>query len=180
MNDKLKDTMNKLTDSVKEGVEKVSNNETVSSAMDKVNDNEYVKKIKGNKNYKYIRIGAVAVLAVVVIAVFGALFGGDKYAKKAVKAVEDDIVTYNSLGGYNGFKINSDVVVKNKKQHLYIVDGTYTCKDGGGDKIEGSDIYIVYSDKDKTEVLENYSYSSDTSRKDMIKFAEGQLEQYSK
>lgn len=54
MNDKLKDTMNKLTDSVKEGVEKVSNNETVSSAMDKVNDNEYVKKIKGNKNYKYI------------------------------------------------------------------------------------------------------------------------------
>lgn len=175
MNDKIKDTVSKISDTVKDGVDKVSNNDAVSNAVDRLNENEYVKKVKSNKNYKYIRLGAIVVAVLLVVGIFNALFGGDKYSKKAVKAVKDEIVTYNSMVGYKDFNIKTKVVGKNKKQHFYIVDGEYTCKDGAGDKVEGSDIYIVYSYKERTNVEESYPYSDNQSRKEFIDTAKNEI-----
>lgn len=180
MNDKIKNTVSNISDKVKDGAEKIANSDTVSNAVDKLNENEYVKKVKSNKNYKYIKLGAVVVAVLLVIGVFNLLFGGDKYSKKAVKAVKNDIVTYGGLAGLSSFKIDTDVVEANKKLHLYIIDSEYTCKNGAGEKVEEAYIYIVYSDKDKSEVLESYPYGDDIGRKEFIRTAKSQLEKYSK
>ena len=97
---------------------RIKENETLQSATEKINSNKYVgkakdaigqvsEKAKKSKHYKFIRIGAIVAVIVIIFGVGSALFGGlnDKEAKEAMK--NEIVLKYDP---YTGNKIiNPDV-----------------------------------------------------------------------
>lgn len=81
--EKVKNTANEMT-------EKIKQNEKVANAVNKINQNEYVKKVNKYKYSKFIKIGAAIIAVILIFNFFGWIFG-DKNAKKAEKLLVSDI-----------------------------------------------------------------------------------------
>ncbi len=150
MNENIKNT-------VTETVNKVKENKTVSAVVDKINENEYVKKTKQSKHYKWIKLAVIIIAVLLVFNIFKGLFG-DKNASKAEKFAKSEIITSFEAAGIDDYKITTDVIGKNKDSNLYAIDVVVKGTKPNGEKSTSMQIVIVYSDGDSVYGVNGYEY----------------------
>ena len=129
----------------------------VDGILQKVNENENVKKLKAHKHYKWIKLGAVVLAVILVFVIIGGLFG-DKNARKAEKYIKNDIVEAFEDADYKSVKVKTKVIGKNKDSDLYAVDTVIKAKDSDGEKEEVMMIFIIYSDGNEVYDVNSYAY----------------------
>ncbi len=133
--------------------------------VEKVTSNETVQKVMGNKNFKWVKIVAIVLVAVLVFLLIGAIFS-DKNAKAAEKYIKREFVSMYEKAGFESVKVKTKTVGKNKDSHLYLVDTTIKSKDKDGDKETNTLFVLVYSDGEDTEVLRMFEYEK-SNKKDI-------------
>ena len=150
-------------------------NETLKNVSNNIENNEYVQKVKQNKNYKYIKIGAIAVAAIIVLCILIAIFGGNKYENAATDFVEEEIKTVMGYENYTINDIDTDVVDDNNG--LYVIDVNYTFSKDGKEEKDASEYYIIKSDKSGTAKINQYSYDKNDkqSKEEMKELALGEI-----
>lgn len=157
--DKIKNTASEVTQKLKE-------NEKVAEAIDKINENEYVSKIKKSKYSKYIKIGSIILAVILVFNIVGAVFG-DKKASKAGKAIVSEYTTEYKDDSYTNVKVKTKAIGKNKSAHLYCFDVTITAK-YYNDKVKDTYFVIAYSDGSEAYAVREIEYneSNKSEKKD--------------
>lgn len=155
---KVKSTANEVT-------EKIKDNPNVANAVEKINQNEYVQKVNKSKYSKFIKIGAVIVAIILIVNVFGWIFG-DKKAKKAQDFIVSEITTMLKNEDATNCKVNATAIGKNSDASLYAFDTTVSCKYAGED-FDYSAFYILYYDSDDVEnsyIFKEYEYQDENKR----------------
>lgn len=171
---KESEAYNKVKDTANEVTQKIKDNEKVAGAIDKINQNEYVKKVNKSKYAIFIKIGAVIVALVVAYNAFFFIFG-DKKAKKAQETLEAEFVSLIDDGGGQKESIESKTIAKNEEAYLYLVDATVKYKVDGQSHTE-SGFYIVYCDDENSFTVKQYKYDKE-SKNTMKEFALAKLAQ---
>lgn len=153
------DTVNKIKESASDMAQKIKENETVANVTDKINQNEYVKKINNSKYAKLIKFGAIALAVILVFSIFGGLFG-DKNAKKAEEKVISEYTEMLEDYGAKNVKVKTKLIAKNKEANMYCFDTTASCK-YEGNKRKQSSFIVAYSDGEETYLVVQYEYEKE-------------------
>lgn len=161
---KESEAYNKVKDTANEVTQKIKDNETVAGAIDKINQNEYVKKVNKSKYSKLIKIGAVAIALVVIYNVFFFLFA-DKKAQKAQEFLVTEITDIFKEDPSSECNVKASAIGKNEDSALYAFDTTINCKFDGKSE-EYTAFYIVCYDDECAYLLEEYQYTKE-NKKDM-------------
>ena len=161
---KESEAYNKFKDTANEVTQKIKDNETVAGAIDKINQNEYVKKVNKSKYSKLIKIGAVAIALVVIYNVFFFLFA-DKKAQKAQEYMTSEIVAILKDGGATNESVKAKAIGKNEDADMYAFDTTIKYKANGKD-YETTSYFLVYSGDEGSYLVNRYDYE-DENKQDM-------------
>lgn len=155
----LNENLEKIKTAAKDAAQKVQENETVANVADKINQNEYVQKIKGSKHAKLIKIGAVALAVILVISLFSGIFG-NKNVKKAEKQIISEYTEMLEDEGAKNVKVKTKLIAKNKEADLYCFDTKASCKYEGEKRKQNSYI-VVYSDGEESYLVVQYEYEKE-------------------
>lgn len=151
--------MSELNETKTTKEETKSNTTSVTTSVtDKINNNEYVQKIKQHKHYKYIKIGAIVIAAILVFCIVSGLFA-DKNAQKAEEYLKSDIVASLQESGVNDVKVKTNVIGKNQDSSLYAIDTVVDAKLPDGQKFTYSEYTIVYSDGETVLEVNGFEYT---------------------
>lgn len=137
-----------------------------------IGKNEIVQKVKNNKYYKWIKIGVVLII-VILVASF--MFGGNKvendYVDMETKHLKYDI-------GCVDIDIDADVIGESEDGKYFLLDVEVEYELTGQDCEHKYFKIVHYNDDD--ELVEHRSFEYTDENKDMIKeMAEGNLIRFS-
>ncbi|MBR5272992.1 MAG: hypothetical protein IKU25_06345 [Clostridia bacterium] len=150
---------------------KIETNNVISDAKGKIENSEILQKIRGNKNYKWIKIGAIAlVIIILIVVIFG---GGDaRKAKNEYIRTETYDLEYREC---EDVTVKAKVVGKADDGEHFLLDAyqEYTY-------IEYNEKYmfvIVRLTPERLVIIEEYEYDEQTE--DLVKeLALNMLEMY--
>lgn len=150
---------------------KLETNTVISNAKEKISNNEMVQKIKGSKNYKWIKIGAVALVVILLLII---IFGGGDARKAKNKYISSE--TYDlEYRECEDVTVKAKVVEKADDGEHFLLDAyqEYTY-------IEYNEKYmfvIVRLTPERLIIIEEYEYDEQTE--DLVKeLALNMLEMY--
>ena len=159
------ETYNKVKDTANEVTQKIKDNETVAGAIDKINQNEYVKKVNKSKYSKLIKICAVAIALVVIYNLFFFIFG-DKKAKKA----QDFLISQIELQAVNEnideCNVEAKIIGKNEDASMYAFDTIVNAK-YMNQKAKTSSYIVIYYDEENefnSYTVGEYEYEKENKR----------------
>lgn len=166
----INENINKAKNMMQDSIKKVQENESVSQAVEKLNQNEYVGKAKSmageavktakkNKNYKYIKIGA---LLLIIVLLFQYCANGER--RKAEKFAEWEIVQPYKESDYR--KIKSTTKYIGKGSNFYIIDVTVSGLDFGRQRFSEGEVCIVYPTKKGFKMGATQDYYTKDGQKD--------------
>lgn len=163
---------NKVSEAANSATQKIKENERVAGAVDKINQNEVVKKVNKSKYAKFIKIGIAVVAVVLVVNLFFFIFS-DKRAKQAQKTLESEIVTMLEEGGASKHSISSKAIGKNADACLYAFDTTVKYTANNQDYTSTA-YYIVYCDDKESFTVGEFEYENE-NKNEMKDITLGQL-----
>ena len=159
------ETYNKVKDTANEVTQKIKDTETVAGAIDKINQNEYVKKVNKSKYSKLIKICAVAIALVVIYNLFFFIFG-DKKAKKA----QDFLISQIELQAVNEnideCNVEAKIIGKNEDASMYAFDTIVNAK-YMNQKAKTSSYIVIYYDEENefnSYTVGEYEYEKENKR----------------
>lgn len=181
------EAVNKMKEATGNAVQKAKENENVANAVDKINQNEYVQQAKKSKNYKYIKIGAIALAVILVVGICTMCFGNSLNDKDAKAAMESYIFNTNvesaKVGATNNvtalsIKTVDSYKAKSKQSGLssevFILDVKYTIDDKDKKLICG--VYKEGEEDFHCTLQNSYDAGSGNSRDDSIKSIKNNLD----
>lgn len=165
---KVKDTANEVT-------QKIKDNEKIAGAIDKINQNEYVKKVNKSKYSLLIKIGVVAIALVVIYNMFIFIFG-DKKAKKAQDFLINQIELLSENKDIDECKVEAKIIGKNEDASMYAFDTTVNVKYMNREAKTSSYIVIYYDEENEfnSYTVGEYEYENE-NKQDMKDFALAKL-----
>lgn len=186
---KLNEGLNKAKEVLQKTAGKVQENETVSKTVEHFNNNQYVAKtkdtstemvgkVKKNKYYKYIRIGLIALVVLIVIGLFSSLFG-NKEEKLAVKSYTEYVESQNHTvtdgtfaDTHQNYQISVKCVARNKKKNLYVMDTVIqwdlVVEGAPNQHHESKQLVIIKSINGDWEQMEYYDYTRQSNNKEAM------------
>lgn len=172
---KESEAYNKVKDTANEVTQKIKDNEKVAGAIDKINQNEYVKKVNKSKYGKIIKIGTVVVAAILLFNLFGWIFG-DKKAKNAQDFLISQIQLLSETKNMDECKVEAKIIGKNEDASMYAFDTTVTVK-YMNNELKTSSYVVLYYDEDNefnSYTVGEYEYEND-NKNDMKDIALAKL-----
>lgn len=172
---KESEAYNKVKDTANEVTQKIKDNEKVAGAIDKINQNEYVKKVNKSKYSLLIKIGAVAIALVVIYNVFFFIFG-DKKAKKAQDFLISQIELLSENENMDECKVEAKIIGKNEDASMYAFDTTVNAKYMNREAKTYSYIVIYYDEENEfnSYTVGEYQYENE-NKQDMKDIALAKL-----
>lgn len=156
------ENINKVKNTASEMGQKLMGNEKIAGTVDKINQNEYVKKVNKSKFSTIIKIGAAVVAVVVIFNVFSLIFG-DKNVKKAEDYLTTELMTMLDQAGATDTSVKTKAIGKNKDASLYAFDTTIKGK-VDGEKDEYTSFIIVHYDKEYQAIVYEFGYDDSNKR----------------
>ena len=112
--------------------------------------------LKAVKENKYLKIGILAVLIIIILAL---IFGGSNgNAKKAEKYVKESFTS--EFKDADSVKVKTKTIGKNKDFDLYLID-TNVKINSDGKKVEANYYVIVYATKDDQIIHRQLEYTKE-------------------
>lgn len=172
---KESEAYNKVKDTANEVTQKIKDNEKVAGAIDKINQNEYVKKVNKSKYSLLIKIGAVAIALVVVYNLFFFIFG-DKKAKKAQDFLISQIELLSENENMDECKVEAKIIGKNEDASMYAFDTIVNAKYMNRESKTYSYIVIYYDEENEfnSYMVGEYQYENE-NKQDMKDIALAKL-----
>lgn len=142
--EKAKDATQKILES--ETADKVKS--TVQNVSGKIKENgtvtDTVAKVNNCKYSKFIKIGLVALIAILVFNIFGGSSKPEKFLKETIKV----------MYGGNRVKISAvDTIKSDKSKDLYLIDATVKSGD-----IKTKRFYLIYFDGENGDYITDFEY----------------------